>query len=156
MSKGKIIFVAIAAAGLMAWQVEHVSAQDAQSKTESSVQAQRADQAQDTAPMRRGYPGYRLRKADEMPRNTAAQSRRAEKINLLMEEERKQLKTLSADRSLTKEQKKEKFVQIRAATHDKLKALLSPEEQKKYEESQSKSRAFQEALRRKTAEKSQQ
>ncbi len=122
-------------------------------KAEPSVQTQGAGQEQVPGKMRRGYPGYRINKLDEMPK---AAPEKTNKIGLVLEDERKQLKALGEDHSLTKEQKKEKFRQIREAAHDKIKALLPPKEQIKYEESQAKSRAFREALDKRTAQKSRQ
>jgi hypothetical protein len=153
MKKGTMILVTIAAVGLIAWQGGTVSAQDDQSKKEPSAQTKGAVQEQGSERMRRGHPGYRLRKVDDTAKITGGQR---PKINLLIEDERKQLNVLSADRSLSKEQKKEKYLQIRDATHDKIKALLPPEEQIKYEESQAKSKAFREALHKRTAQKSRQ
>ena len=149
MNKGKIIFAMIAAAGLMAWRVGPASAQDEQSKAEPSVQTQGADQGQVPGQMRRGYPGYRLNKLDEMPK---AAKEKTSKTSLLIENERKQMKALSEDRSLTKEQKMEKARQIREATEDKIKALLPPAEQKKLQESREKARQLREAMRKRKAE----
>ena len=143
MKKGTIIFVMIVAAELMAWRVGPALAQDEQSKAEPSVQAQGAGQ------MRRGYPGYRLNKLEDMPK---AGQEKTNKIGLVIEDERKQMKALGEDRSLTKEQKKEKFRQIHEATEEKIKALLSPAELKKSEESREKSRQFREAMRTKKME----
>jgi len=153
MNKGKTIFVMIAAAGLMAWQGGPASAQDEQGKAETSVQTQGAGQEQAPGQMRRGYPGYRLKKLDEMPK---AANEKTNKIGLIIEDERKQMKALGEDRSLTKEQKKEKAQQIREATEAKIKALLPPEVLKKHEESQEKARQLRETMRTRNAEKSQQ
>ena len=70
------------------------------------------------------------------------------RITQLAEEERQQLKALSADRVLSKEQKQEKARQIRQDAHDRIKALLPPEEQKRYEKSQANDRKFREAMRK--------
>jgi hypothetical protein len=150
MRKVPMVFVTIAAVGLIAWQGKVVRAQDEQGAAAPSTQTDGAVQIQSPAQMRRGYPGYRLGQVDDAAKKTAEQRGR---INLLMEDERKQLAALGADRSLSKEQKKEKYRQIREATRDKIKALLSPVEQKKYEQSQENSRAIREALSKRTAQK---
>lgn len=142
MKKRTMIFVMIVAAELMVWRVGPALAQDEQSTAEPSVQTQGAGQEQVPGQMRRGYPGYRLNKLDETPK--AAQEK-TNKIALVIEDERKQMKALGEDRSLTKEQKKEKFRLIIEATEAKIKALLPPAEQKKYEESREKARQFREA-----------
>jgi len=149
MNKGKTIFVMIAAAGLMAWRMEPASAQDEQGKAETSVQTQGAGEGQVPGQMRRGYPGYRLKRQDEMPKPA---NEKTNKIVLLIEDERKQIKALGEDRSLTKEQKKEKARQIHEATEDKIKAILPPEVLKKHEESREKARQLREAMRARNAE----
>jgi len=145
MNKGKTIFVMIAAAGLMAWRMEPASAQDEQGKAETSVHTQGAVEGQAPGQMRRGYPGYRINRLDEKPK---AANEKTNKIGLIIEDERKQMKALGEDRSLTKEQKKEKARQIREATEDKIKALLPPEVLKKHEESREKTRQIREAMRK--------
>ncbi len=138
-----------AAGALVARQGETALAQDEQTEP-SVVQAQGVGQEQGLSRMKKGSPGLRLRKVDDKPPMTSAQRN---KLNLLMEDESKQLKDLRGDRTLSREQKKERYQQIRQATRDKIKSLLSQKEQKNYEESQAKSQAIREALQQRTAPK---
>ena len=151
MSTGKTICIAVAVTGLMAWHGERVSAQEEQAQIEPSIQSQSPDQAQAAGRTRRGYPGYRVRKLDEMQKMPREQQQK-NRIKLLVEDEREQLKKLNEDRELSIEQKREKARQIREATHDKIKVLLPPDEQKKLDTSRENERRFREALRRKGGE----
>ncbi len=58
------------------------------------------------------------------------------KIKPLLEAEVAQIKTIHNDSSLSRPQKMEKIQQLRSSTHDKIKPILTPEQQKKLEEMQ--------------------
>jgi Spy/CpxP family protein refolding chaperone len=73
-------------------------------------------------------------------------------MQVLTVNELEQMKALREDRSLTKEKKLEKFKQIREATHDKIKELLTPEQRKIYEETSAKKRIFRENMRQEKTE----
>jgi protein CpxP len=60
------------------------------------------------------------------------------KIKPLLEEEVAQAKAIHEDSSLSRPQKMEKFQQLRSSTHDKIKPILTAEQQKKLEEMQEK------------------
>ena len=146
MYLGRTVVMAVAALGLMAWQGEKAPAQEGQGSSEPAMQTQVPGQAPAAVQMRKGYPGIQLRKMDG---NQTVPKDQKNRISRLAEEERQQLRSISADRTLTREQKLEKVRQIRAATHDKINALLSPEERKRYEKSQENERKFQEAMSKK-------
>ncbi len=96
---------------------------------------------------RRGAPGgHMLRSRD------GNASDYQEKIRKLREDEAKQLKALSRESGLTKEQKIVRTRQIREATRAKIKAVLPPEQRAKYEESTAKRTPPQEAVKARGAE----
>ena len=123
MNKGKTIFVAIAAAALIAWQGESVPAQEEQGAAETSIQTQDPGQAQATGQMRKGYPGYRLRKLDEKQTMPEEQKNR---ITLIIEDEKKQLKALSEKISqLKKEGKQEEAERLQRKKEEIVSAGLA-------------------------------
>lgn len=146
MNIGKAIFIAVAAVGLIAWQGEKVPAQEVQGTPEPSKQTQVPGQAPAADRMRKGYPGYHLRKLDE---NQTMPKEQKNRITQILADERQQLKALSVNRVMSIEQKKEKARQIREDAHNQIKALLPPAEQKRYEKSQENDRKFREAMRKK-------
>ena len=152
MDRRKMIVVMIASAGMMVWLTGGAAAED-QSTPVSSVQTLGADQGQASGETRKGYPGYRIRTLSETQQASKGKTNR---ITQIVEDERTQMKALAQDRSLTKEQRKEKARQIREEADTKLKAILPPEAWKKHEESRENARQMREALRMKNAEKSQQ
>jgi periplasmic protein CpxP/Spy len=101
-------------------------------------------QTQGTGQMRRAIPGVKLKKTEEKLSLNAEQR---EKMQVLVDKELEQIKALRQDRSLTKEQKREKFSQLREATHDKIKEILTPEQQKKFAEHFVNERKFRENMR---------
>ncbi len=62
------------------------------------------------------------------------------KIKPLLEDEVAQAKAIHEDSSLSRPQKMEKIEQLRNTTHDKIKPILTPEQQKKLEEMQEKAK----------------
>ncbi len=132
MTKEMMFFVLVAVTGVSIWLGQTASAQDVTGNMDASGYT------------RRGVPGgTRLRKVDKDAMTKEQQG----KIKQLMNEEAEQLKALSRDRSLSRAQKMEQARQIREANQDKIKALLTPEQLKKYEEASEKKRAFREKLR---------
>jgi hypothetical protein len=107
-------------------------------------------QPQGTGQMRRAIPGVKLRRLEEKLSLNAEQRKG---MQSLVANELEQMKVLREDRSLTKDQKLEKFRQIREATHYRIKELLTPEQQKIYEETSSKERRFRNNLRKEKSEK---
>ncbi|MGD0585239.1 MAG: hypothetical protein ABSA86_05635 [Oryzomonas sp.] len=110
------------------------------------------DQTQGAGQMRRGMPGIKLKKKEALSLNPEQKKQR----QALIDEELGQMKTLREDKSLTREQRLERFKQIREATREKIKEILTPEQRKMYEETQAKDRAFRENMRQKKTEKPQQ
>jgi hypothetical protein len=110
-------------------------------------------QTQGTGQMRRAIPGVKLKKREEKLSLNAEQRK---KMQVLTVNELEQMKALREDRSLTKEKKLEKLKQIREATHDKIKELLTPEQRKIYEETLAKERIFRENMRQEKTENPQQ
>jgi hypothetical protein len=110
------------------------------------------DQTQGIGQTRRGTPGIKLKKMETLSLNPEQKKQR----QALIDEELAQMKTLREDRSQTKEQKLKSFKQIREATHEKIKEILTPEQRKMYEETLANDRKFRENLHQKKAEKPQQ
>ena len=131
----------------MAGYGEPVSAQVDQGTTATP------SQTQGTGQMRRAIPGVKLKKIEE---NLSLNPEQRKKMQLLADAELEQFKALREDRSLTKKLKLEKFRQIREATHDKIKGLLTPEQLKNYEETSARERKFRENLRQEKTETSRQ
>ncbi len=108
------------------------------------------DQLQGPAQMRKKLHGYRLRQADTKLVLTAEQKK---KMQAFTEDERQQLKALREDRTLNKEQKMAKYQQIREATQERIKGILTPEQRQKYEDKLEADRKFRESLRKGKTEK---
>jgi len=119
---------------------------------EDQVTAAIPDQTQGTGQMRRAIPGVKLgNREDRLSLNPEQRKR----MRALTDEELGQMKVLREDRSLTKEQKLKRFKQIREANHDRIKEILTPEQQKKYGETLAKERRFRENQRQEKLEKTQ-
>jgi len=71
------------------------------------------------------------------------------KIKPLLEAEVAQAKAIHEDSSLSRQQKMEKFQKLRSSTHDKIKPILTPEQQKKLEEMQEKAKERREEWKQK-------
>jgi hypothetical protein len=78
------------------------------------------------------------------------------KIKQLMDDEANMLNTLSRDRSVPKDKKAEQCRLIRENTQGKIKALLTPEQLRNYEEQEKKKVEFREKLRQGKIQKKQQ
>jgi hypothetical protein len=139
----KMWFAALLLVVFMIGYGEPVAAQDDQGT------AVIPSQTQGTGQMRRAIPGVKLKKMEEKLSLNAEQRKGKQ---ALVDNELAQMKVLREDRSLTKLQKQERFKQLREETHDKIKELLTPEQQKIYEETSAKQRNFRENLRQKKSE----
>ncbi|AJE03881.1 hypothetical protein [Geobacter pickeringii] len=62
------------------------------------------------------------------------------KIQPILEEEAKELKALRDDTSLSRSQKRDKLHEIRTRCHDRIREMLTPEQQKKMDEMREKAR----------------
>jgi hypothetical protein len=140
----RIWFAALLLVVIMAGYGEPIAAQGDQGTTAIP------SQTQGTGQMRRAIPGVKLKKLEEKLSLNAEQRKGKQ---ALVDNELEQMKVLREDRSLTKKQRLEKFRQIREETHDKFKELLTPEQQKIYEETSAKERKFREKLRQEKSEK---
>jgi hypothetical protein len=140
----RIWFAVLLLVVLMAGYGEPVAAQEDQGTTAIP------SQTQGTGQMRRAIPGIKLKKMEEKLSLNAEQRKGKQ---ALVDNELEQMKVLREDRSLTNKQKLERFRQIREETHDKFKELLTPEQQKIYEETSAKQRKFRDNLRQVKSEK---
>ena len=139
MTKKNTVFVITALMGLMSWSGRNVSAQDQMATMDASGY------------LRRGVPGgYKLKKID----GNATDNQ--DKIKKIMNDEAMQLKAVSQEMTLTKEQKMEKTRQITEASQAEIKALLTPERLKKYEEACQKKQVIRDKLRQRKMQKTSQ
>jgi protein CpxP len=56
-----------------------------------------------------------------------------EKIKPILEDETKQIKTLRDDKTVPRENRVTKYLEIRKATHDKIRPILDPEQAKQFD-----------------------
>jgi len=68
---------------------------------------------------------------DKMVKELGLSDQQQSQLKALHEDGRKQMQAIRNDSSLTKEQKKQKFQELRAQQHEKMNAILTPEQQAK-------------------------
>lgn len=96
--------------------------------------------------MHKGGPGERLR---YMARKLQLTEEQKGQIKPILQDEFKQMKALREDTSLSREQKREKMQDIHNAAYEKIKPILTPEQQKKHDEMRRKAMEQREDMRKK-------
>jgi Spy/CpxP family protein refolding chaperone len=64
------------------------------------------------------------------------------KIKPILEDQAKQMETLRGDTSVSPQDRRSQFMQLRENTSKKIRAVLDPDQQKKYDEMQNAQRRF--------------
>src|SRR5947208_12154018 len=80
-----------------------------------------------------GRPGPRADRLSAMAETLKLTDPQKEKIKPILEEETKQIKALRDDKTIPRENRVSKYLEIRQATHDKIKPILTPEQAKQFD-----------------------
>lgn len=100
-------------------------------------------QTQGTGQIRRAIHGIKLKKNGDVLTLNAEQKK---KMKALVDDKLEQMKAEREDKSLSNEQKRVKFRQIRETTNDKFKEILTPEQLVTYENNIVKKQKYREML----------
>ena len=98
------------------------------------AQTQQGGMAQEGGPHRPMSPDQRLQ---HMTRQLNLNEDQQQKIRPLLESEQQQMQSLHQDTSVSQQERRSRMQQIHQSTNEQIKNVLNPDQQKKFEEMQS-------------------